>query len=44
MRDAEEIKEHPWFAGMDWHGLAEKRAVAPYVPQLEYLCDTRHFD
>ena len=42
-RDAEEIKEHSWFAGLNWEDLAAKRAKAPYVPHLDDCLDTKHF-
>ncbi len=39
---ASELKEHPWFAGLDWDNLA--RAKAAFVPQLDCESDTSYFD
>ncbi len=36
------LKEHPWFAGLDWDNLA--RAKAAFVPQLDCESDTSYFD
>lgn len=32
---AEDIKAHPWFAGIDWEGIYNKTVVPPYVPKLK---------
>ncbi|PWN39594.1 kinase-like protein [Ceraceosorus guamensis] len=38
---ATEIKEHPFFAGVDWDSI---RAIdAPFVPQLKSVTDTSYF-
>ena len=37
----DEIKQHPFFEGLDWEALQE--AVPPYVPQLASDTDTSHF-
>ncbi len=29
---AEELKRHPFFRGVDWKAVAEKRAPVPYIP------------
>ena len=39
---AEEIKAHPFFAGIDWTSLREQQA--PFVPKLTSPLDTRYFD
>ncbi len=42
--DAEEVKTHPWFAGVDWQQMLDKRVKPPYVPEsgpeegAEVLC------
>ncbi|CDF40779.1 Serine/threonine protein kinase Nuclear [Chondrus crispus] len=41
-RGLEEFKEHPFFAGIDWHSLA--RTPAPFIPELESEEDTRYFE
>lgn len=30
----EEIKAHPWFNGVDWDLLAERKVKPPFVPTL----------
>ena len=37
-----EIKAHPFFAGIDWKKLREK--PAPYIPEVKSEIDTRNFD
>ena len=32
---AEDIKAHPWFAGVDWDGILNKRVKPPYIPKLK---------
>ena len=34
-RDAEEIKEHPFFRDMDWEKLRKKEIPSPFVPLIE---------
>lgn len=34
-RDSEEIKEHQWFAGIDWGRLARKELTPPFIPVLD---------
>lgn len=38
---ANEIKAHPFFAGVDWEGLRKQRA--PFVPELQNATDVRYF-
>jgi len=38
----EEIKQHPWFAGIEWETLREKKAVM--VPNTSDIFDTSYFD
>jgi serine/threonine kinase 38 len=38
----EEIKAHPFFAGVDWNGI--RKGSAPWIPELDSDVDTRHFD
>lgn len=40
---AEEIKGHPFFAGVDWHSLRRKGA-APFRPRVSGQLDTSNFD
>jgi hypothetical protein len=36
-----ELKSHPWFDGLDWHNLAQAKAV--FIPHLESDTDTTYF-
>lgn len=38
---ANEIKQHPFFRGVDWHGL--RRIRAPFEPKLQSNIDTQYF-
>ena len=38
----EEIKAHPFFAGVDWKHIRVKKA--PNVPQLASEIDTKYFE
>ena len=40
--DASEIKNHPWFRGVDWAGLRSQSP--PFKPALKDPADTRYFD
>jgi serine/threonine protein kinase len=36
-----EVKDHPWFAGFDWSGLAEGSLTPPFIPDITIAnCDT----
>jgi len=39
---AEEIKNHPWFKGIEWSTLHLQ--TPPFVPQLKSETDTRYFE
>lgn len=41
---AAEVKEHPFFFGIDWNALLRRRVEAPYRPALRAATDTTHFD
>ncbi|XP_046400105.1 ribosomal protein S6 kinase alpha-5 isoform X2 [Ischnura elegans] len=41
--DAEELKQHPFFKGMDWKKLARKELPAPFVPHITDELDTSNF-
>ena len=40
----EEIKKHPFFKGIDFKALEEKKIEAPFKPVLEDSFDVRNFD
>ena len=40
----EEIKKHPFFKGIDFKALEEKKIPAPFKPVLENSLDVRNFD
>lgn len=39
-----DIKAHKWFNNLDWIGLYEKQADAPFVPKIKNPSDTSNFD
>ncbi|XP_062251770.1 microtubule-associated serine/threonine-protein kinase 3 isoform X2 [Platichthys flesus] len=39
---APEVKQHPFFLGLDWNGLLRQKAE--FIPQLEAEDDTSYFD
>ncbi|XP_060089090.1 microtubule-associated serine/threonine-protein kinase 3 [Heteronotia binoei] len=39
---AHEVKQHPFFRGLDWNGLLRQKAE--FIPQLEAEDDTSYFD
>jgi len=43
-RDANELKEHPFFADMDWDALSKGQVAAPWVPTVSGSLDTSQFD
>lgn len=42
--DADEIKGHPWFAGVDWVALYDCKIPPPWVPAVASSLDTSLFD
>ena len=43
-RDALELKEHPFFADVDWDALVQKKITPPFTPVLSGEHDTTNFD
>ena len=39
-----DVKTHPWFKGLDWSQLLERRVHPPLVPNISNPLDTRNFD
>lgn len=44
IRDAEELKEHPFFKMIDWKALALKQVTPPFKPVVESDESTSNFD
>lgn len=42
--DAHEIKNHPFFKGIDWEKIIEKSFSPPFKPKLLNEQDLRYFD
>ncbi|OBZ84141.1 Protein kinase C-like 1 [Choanephora cucurbitarum] len=42
--DAQEIKNHPFFAGVDWEDMLAKRVTPPFLPTISGRADTSNFD
>lgn len=40
----QEVKDHPWFAGMDWDLLLQKKIPPPFVPKTTGDRDTGNVD
>lgn len=43
-RDAEELKEHIFFADIDWNAMMNKMVTPPFKPKLKNVLDTSNFD
>lgn len=41
---ASRVKEHPFFHGVDWQALYEKRERGPIIPNVRYPGDAGCFD
>ena len=39
-----DVMKHPFYDGVDWRRILEKKVQAPYCPQLKGPDDTGHFD
>ncbi|CAD6993011.1 protein kinase DC1 [Ceratitis capitata] len=39
-----DIKNHDWFKPIDWFGILNQEAPAPYVPQIAHAEDLSNFD
>jgi serine/threonine protein kinase len=40
----QDIRHHPWFAGVDWNGLYRRTIMAPIQPRVQHPGDTGNFD
>ena len=43
-RDADELKEHVFFADIDWDAMMNKMVVPPFKPKLKNIRDVSNFD
>ncbi|KAL9125850.1 MAG: hypothetical protein Q9217_005005 [Psora testacea] len=43
-RDADELKEHIFFADTDWDAVLKKTVVPPFKPKLKNILDVSNFD
>jgi len=43
-RDGEEVKDHLWFAGLDWRAILKKRLPVPYKPNLPNTTTVKYVD
>jgi len=41
---AVDVMKHPFFEGVNWKLVLEKKLQAPYYPQVDSQTDTKHFD
>ena len=41
---AQDIKDHAWFQGLDFHDLFRKRIKAPWVPEIKGILDSSNFE
>lgn len=42
--DGEEIMMHPWFEGVDWNLILQKKIKPPFKPRLASATDVKNFD
>lgn len=42
--DAAEIKQHPFFNGVNWDDMLDKRVSPPFCPSVNGPLDTSNFD
>jgi len=40
---ADDIKEHKWFAGVEWANVSKLGIAPPFIPEIYNEGDTRHF-
>ncbi|XP_070137478.1 cAMP-dependent protein kinase catalytic subunit 2 isoform X4 [Drosophila bipectinata] len=41
---AADVKNHPWFQGIDWYGILNQEVPAPYVPTVSGAEDLSNFE
>ena len=40
----DDVKQHAWFAGLDWAAVAARRLKPPHVPRVLFPGDRSNFD
>jgi serine/threonine protein kinase len=43
-KSSDEVKNHPWFSGVDWECLERKGYDAPFRPVIKSDTDLKYFD
>jgi len=41
---AVDVKNHPWFQGVEWFGILNQEVVAPYLPTISGAEDLSNFE
>lgn len=44
MQNPDEIMKHPFFAGINWDLMIQRKLATPYIPVIQDPTDTCHFD
>lgn len=42
--DAADVKAHPYFRGVNWEDIMQKRIPPPFVPKIKHQKDVSNFD
>lgn len=43
-RDADELKQHPFFKGIDWNAVEDKTLTPPFKPVIQSESDLSNID
>jgi serine/threonine protein kinase len=43
-RSSEDVRNHAWFAGVDWEDMVAMKAVPPFVPEIAHETDLSKFE
>ncbi|CDU17749.1 uncharacterized protein PY17X_0839000 [Plasmodium yoelii] len=43
-KGAQSVKEHPWFANIEWNNLLNKKVDVPYKPKYKNIFDASNFE
>jgi serine/threonine protein kinase len=44
LKDAEEVKQHEYFSGINWKNILEKKVKPPFKPMIRSKADVSNFD